>query len=547
MDTLPSTPLPTDVDILVVGFGPVGATAANLLGRYGLRVLVVDTATDVLTMPRAIVLDNEALRILQLAGVQECDFDKVAIPRIRMTCPFVGEFARINMADNIDGHPKLVTFYQPDLERSLRKRLEQYDDVHAGLGVTLTAFVQHDKLVVASLIDRAGETHAVRSRYLIGADGASSLVRRLIGQEFRGRTFEQDWLIVDTLRSPQPIDHVEFICDYRRPGPHMPAPGGRERWEFMLKRGETREDMEHDDTVRALLAPWFAGEEIAIERQAVYRFHARTAGAFSSGRVFLIGDAAHVTPPFAGQGLSSGLRDVANLCWKLAWVLKHGASSRILESYDVERRPHVNAMIRLARFIGALVMPRNAMAALVTHGLMRLARSIPPLREYFEELGIKPTNALRNGLFVKGQSAPHLRRGAVLPQGLLRDVRGNIRLSDDVLGPGLALIGFGLCPRSALSPETEHAFTQAGGTIVQIAHRGQHDHLSADYVHEDLEDIFLPKTAPFAWAAVVRPDKTIIVEGPSIEADYLVREALELLGIPTADPIPAMNALTHSA
>jgi 3-(3-hydroxy-phenyl)propionate hydroxylase len=539
--------LPSDVDVLIVGYGPVGATAGNLLARYGVRVLVIDTTTEIFTAPRAIALDNDALRVLQLAGLAECDFEKVAIPYVRMRSPLVGEFGRINTLGNVDGHPKLVTFYQPDLERSLRNRLAQCDNVHVALGVRLTDFSQDDGSVVASLEDSVGQGFSVRARYLIGADGASSLVRRLIGQDFSGRTFEEDWLIVDARNVPDPIDHVEFICDHQRPGPHMTAPGGRERWEFMLQPGESRDEMQREESLRSLLTSWGSTSEIVIERQAVYRFHARIVGSFAKGRVFLAGDAAHVTPPFVGQGLVSGLRDAANLCWKLAWVLQGRASSRILESYDAERRPHANAMIRLARFMGWLVTPRSAGIALLTHGSMRILLNVPALRRYFQTLGMKPKNAFRQGLFIKGSSPTNLHRGDVLPQGWLRGADGSMRPSDDVLGPHLALVGFGLDPRGALRGDTARAFADAAGTVVHVAHRGQRLHLSRDDSWEDLEGVFLPRAVPFGWAAVVRPDKTILNDGPSAQADRLVRESLASLGIPIDASASCATAAACSA
>ncbi|MCS6474488.1 FAD-dependent monooxygenase, partial [Burkholderia thailandensis] len=182
--------------------------------------------------------------------------------------------------------------------------------------------------------------------------------------------------------------------------PHMTAPGGRERWEFMLRSSETRDEMESDVRIRELLAPWGGIDDMVIERKAVYRFHARTVDAFGNGRVFLAGDAAHITPPCVGQGLVAGLRDAANLSWKLAWVVKGHAAPRILDSYDQERRPHVKAMIGIAKLMGRLVMPRNAGVAMFTHGLMRLSRVVPPLKNHFDELGSKPKNAFRKGLFV---------------------------------------------------------------------------------------------------------------------------------------------------
>ena len=335
------------------------------------------------------------------------------------------------------------------------------------------------------------------------------------------------------------IDHIEFLCDHRRPVPHMPAPGGRERWEFMMRRGETRAQMEHDATVASLLAPWGRASQMGIERKAVYRFHARTAEAFSKGRIFLAGDAAHITPPFAGQGLVAGLRDAANLSWKIAWVLQGWASPRILATYDQERRPHAKAMIDLAKFMGRLIMPQSAVKAFLIHGLMRLLRLTPAMRRYFDDLGVKPKNAFAKGLFAPGRSVARLVRGGQFPQGWVRDREGRIRLSDEVLGPTLTLIGFGQDAEAALATDTKRAFEACGGKIVQIAHRGQALHLRADGAWEDLEGVFMPGAAPFGWAAVVRPDRTVLHDGPAADADRLVRESLSLLGAPAPASAPA--------
>ena len=528
---------PIQVDVLVVGFGPVGAVVANLLGRYGVRTLVVDKATEIFVAPRAIALDNEALRVLQLAGLDDDAFAKSPIPYVRMRSPQLGEFGRVNTLGSIDGHPKLVTFYQPELERVLRDALQAYPSVDTMLGVRLEGLESNAKSntdgVAAALILPNGEQLTVHARYLVGADGASSLVRQIIGQEFKGKTFAEDWLIVDARNVAKPIDHVEFLCDYRRPTPHMTAPGGRERWEFMLRHGETREQMESDASIRELLAPWGGPERMEIERRAVYRFHARCADAFSKGPVFLVGDAAHITPPFVGQGLVAGLRDAANLCWKLAWVVHGRASAGILDSYDRERRPHAKAMIRLAQFMGKLVMPRNAGVAMLTHGFMRLTRLIPGLREYIEELGIKPKNAYAQGLFVRGKGGKRLRRGAMLPQGWLRDARGGVDRSDEALGSQLSLIGFGADPGAWLDSATRAAFETAGGRMLQIAQSGRLNPAAGagrTPVWEDLNGSFLPAVVPHGWAAVVRPDGFVMHDGPIAAVDRLVRESLTLLG-----------------
>lgn len=539
--------LPAKVDVLLAGLGPVGAAAANLLGRYGVRTLAIDKAPDIFMAPRAIALDNEALRILQMAGLEDGAFDTCAIAKVQMRSPLFGNYARAVTAGPMDGHPRLVTFYQPELERVLRQRLKAYPEVQVRLGAELTGFSETDEGVRVSISLADGRTEIVQAAFLVGVDGANSFVRRHLGLDFQGQTFAQDWLVVDAQNVPNPIDHVEFLCDPRRPTPHMVAPGNRQRWEFMLQPGETREQMEKPEKIRELLAPWCKPEEMEIERTAVYRFHARIVDHFSRGRVFLAGDAAHITPPFAGQGLVAGLRDVANLCWKLAWVVQGRASAAILDSYDTERRPHAKSIINLALFMGRLVMPSNRLAALLIHGSMWLARLVPSLRAKFEELQIKPQHRFARGLFVQGGSGSRLVRGGLLPQGLVRKAPGApVLQSDDAIGQQLALIGFGCDPAQSLARSLHSAWTQAGGGIVQIRHRGQAG--TGEHSWEDMGEALVPGAAPVGWVAVVRPDRTVLHDGPLEELDTIVMQALALLGatqvaapaVPDAPDAPAV-------
>jgi 3-(3-hydroxy-phenyl)propionate hydroxylase len=540
--------LPDSVEVVVVGFGPVGATIANLLGQYGVRTLVVDRATDILMMPRAIALDNEALRILQLAGLGAGAFDTVAIPFVRMRSPYIGEFAQLNTAGVLDGHPKLVTFYQPDLEAVLRRRVREYPHVITRLGMELVDFLDEGASVRIDLRDSDGNLATTHARYMIGADGASSAVRRRIGMEFDGHTYAEDWLIVDARNVEKTIDHVEFLCDPRRPTPHMVAPGNRVRWEFMLHPGERREEMERIERIRALLAPWGRPEEMEVERHAVYRFHARTVDCFQKGNVFLAGDAAHLTPPFIGQGLCAGLRDAANLCWKLAWVLRGCAGAAILGSYDVERRPHAKAMIDLARMMGRLVMPRNVMTAILLHGLVWLLRQIRFGRALLDELKIKPRNRFRAGLFVANHVG-RLESGDMFPQAWLRRDGREIKLSDDLFGVRLILVGFGRDPEEFLDPDSLGAWRNAGGHCVQLCHAGQQLHRNNREAWEDFTGRIVPETAPVGSAAIVRPDRTVLHVGAVSESSRLVREALALIGAPgtLSDQTPSNSQIRISA
>lgn len=522
--------LPKQTDVLLVGLGPVGAALANLLGQHDVKVLAIDKASEIFRAPRAIALDNEALRVLQMCGLQEGDIDTVAIPEVRMHSPHFGFYSRANTAGAIDGHPKLVTFYQPQLEEVLRSRLAAHPSVDVLLGTDLVSFEQDASGVHAQVRDANGVQHEVHAHYIVGADGANSLVRSLLGLDFKGKTYAEDWLVVDAKCVPQPIDHVEFICDPRRPTPHMVAPGDRQRWEFKLQPGETREQMEKPETVRRLLAPWAQGQEMDIERVAVYRFHARVADSFQVGRAFLVGDAAHITPPFVGQGLVAGLRDVANLGWKLAWVTQGRARPDLLKSYSRERQPHVREMIQLAQWMGRLVMPGNTLQAWLTHGLMKTLSSIPRVKNLFENLGIKPANQFKAGCFARGRGCAGLTRGGQLPQGWVRSIADREpMLSDDALGQGLVLIGFGVDPAATLPPSVRNQWQSAGGRFVRIAPRGRPANDASVPTWEDLDNSFCSQKVPAGWVAVVRPDRVVVADGPLASAVLIAQQSLALL------------------
>lgn len=514
-------------DVMVVGYGPVGAAMATLLGRHGIRTLVIDKMTDILLMPRAIALDNEALRILQMTGLTDQSFARIGIQEVKMHCPYIGQFSRVNTSGTIDGHPKLVTFYQPELEQALRDQVAEYSCVRVRTGYELLHLQQNNHGVTARIADANGNEQTVSARYLIGADGASSTVRSLIGQDFKGQTYSEDWLIVDAnQRENKAIDHVEFNCDPKRPTPHMPAPGGRERWEFMLQAGETATEMEQPEKLAELLSPWLSSEELTIERQAVYRFHARCCSRFQVDQTFLVGDAAHITPPFVGQGLVAGLRDVANLGWKLAWVIKGHAQPHILKSYDQERRPHANQMINLAKMMGKLVMPRNKPRAMAIHGMMRAINAIPPARSYVEDLKIKPANRFKKGLFKPEAGPDNLTGGTQLPQDfVLKDNR--IQLSDDALGDALTLVGLGVDPCQHLDSATQQAWQAAGGQFLHLGMRGQTNSGLAPFA-ECLGNGLLPG-APEGWLVVVRPDRVIMHSGQPSQANAMISESLNML------------------
>ncbi|CAM4279329.1 bifunctional 3-(3-hydroxy-phenyl)propionate/3-hydroxycinnamic acid hydroxylase [Acinetobacter pragensis] len=495
-------------DVVIVGYGPVGAALAVYLGKLGVSTVVVEKNSDILPMPRAIALDNEALRVLQNIGLSDDSFEKITINHVRMYCPFLGKFGELNTSGKIDELPKLVTFYQPDLEKALRNKASSSSDVHVLLNTEFISFDEQPDAIHVAIRNPAGVNQTIHAQYLVGADGASSKIRSSIGFDFRGASYCEDWLIVDAKnRQGKSIDHVEFICDPKRPTPHMPAPGGRERWEFMLHANETREEMENPEKIQALLQPWMSGQDIEIERQAVYRFHARCCERFQKGRVFLVGDAAHITPPFVGQGLVAGLRDIANLGWKLKFALKAENAKEILDSYDAERRPHAAKMIQLAKGMGLMVMPKNKIKAIAVHGLIKSLSKFPLTKHYLTELKVKPQIRYKNGFFQpkKGywnSTKTNFEVGKQADQILLKNSKNQIFKSDDCWGDSFILLGIDVDPATLLNEGLQHQWKVLGGKILTVSTRLNHQNLNG---FMDIEQKWAAKkNSPYL--VILRPD-----------------------------------------
>lgn len=535
--------LPAETDVLIVGYGPVGATVAALLGQYGIRTVVIERSAEILNIPRAVGMDNEGLRIIQMAGLSDSDFEKISVNKTRMISSFIGEYAQFNMTGVINGHAKQVMYFQPDLEKALRKTVQSHPTVQTFTEVELISLTQKSQCISVMVEGRKQGKQQINAKYVIGADGASSAVRKQLGIEFEGRSYSENWLIVDAKNLPSTNHHIDFFCGSGRPGPHLPGAGDRQRWEFMLDAKDDPQEMEKPENIKELLSKWGDTDQIEIERKAVYQFHARTCKKFNQGNVFLVGDAAHITPPFLGQGLVAGLRDAANLSWKLAWVLKGSANESILNSYDQERRPHTIHMIRLARMLGAFIRPKKDWQAKLAHGTVRAMRLLPPVKDYIDEAKLKPEHHFKTGFFKKRSlkkinAHTGFRPGALMPQGLVRTHGGNIVLSDEALGSGLCLVGFGINPTTFIDAELETLWKSLGGNIIQFSMRSQNmacmEKTSHTHNYEDLTGLLIPNARSFGTAAIVRPDRTVLLEGAASNAGDLVQSAIELLAPPAS-------------
>jgi 3-(3-hydroxy-phenyl)propionate hydroxylase len=409
----PGSPSPTDpddaamFDVAIIGCGPVGALAANLMAAADLNILVIDRETVPHPLPRAVHLDHEMMRLFQSvglvdrirSGMNETD-GHLHIGADRGVIRYMGTVGRPKPF----GWANDYFFYQPELEDWLREGIARFPNADLQLGVALETLTQDASGVTLGL-SRDGVETEVRAAFAIGCDGARSTVRRLMGITLDDLDFEEPWLVIDVevqgpVRFPDlwgvpdtaDLQRLSvMMCDPERPATVVPGRGNIRRWEFMLLPGEDDTEMMRPETVAGLLAPYLDGVPHTILRASTYRFHGLVAQRWQDGRIFLAGDAAHQTPPFFGQGMCHGMRDVANLAWKLDMVKRKQAGAALLETYQPERDPHVRAVITAAVEAGRYICELDPARADARDVAMReraqagatgtAADLIPPIRK----------------------------------------------------------------------------------------------------------------------------------------------------------------------
>ncbi|MFL9875852.1 bifunctional 3-(3-hydroxy-phenyl)propionate/3-hydroxycinnamic acid hydroxylase [Paraburkholderia megapolitana] len=408
-----------ETGVLIVGGGPTGLTLANILGHGGVPFMLIDLKPSTIGEPRAVSIDDESLRTMQAVGLSD--------PVMRDVVPGYGVhylsraggscFGKVEPTASEYGFPRRNAFRQPLFEATLRRGIDRFSCGAALFGRTLESFDQHDEGVSAVVSCTDGSRFTVKASFLVACDGGRSPVRETLGVKLVGSTFKARWLVIDTANDTDPFSQMRVYCDPRRPIVDVPGPYNTRRYEILIHPDESSEDALKEERIAQWLRPLRGDAPMNLIRKTVYTFHARVAERWQIGRIFLAGDAAHLTPPYAGQGMNSGVRDAHNLGWKLTAVLKGQLPSTILSSYEEERRKHAQALIRLALNLGIVMAPGSRFSATAVQSFFRLTHRIPPVRDFFMQMKFKPKPRFDSGLLGprerSGWGSP---RGRMLPQ-----------------------------------------------------------------------------------------------------------------------------------
>jgi 3-(3-hydroxy-phenyl)propionate hydroxylase len=488
------------VPVVIVGAGPNGVTAATLLAQYGVDCLVLDRWDTVYPQPRAVHLDDEIYRIAARLGIAD-EFSAISRPALGLQLRdrymrVLAQFQR-DSAETANGYPQANLFDQPEFEALLRANLKRYPRavLRGNSEVTEVVSLGHGGALVMFTDRVSGQQHRVKADYVLGCDGANSLVRGAIGAAMVDLKFQQRWLVVDVATSAdlRQWDGVQQVCDPHRAATFMRIGDTRYRWEFRLLPGETAADFGTVDALRPLLRRWVRGipaERLQLVRVAEYTFRAQIANRWSRDNIFLLGDAAHLTPPFIGQGMGAGIRDAMNLSWKLAGVVNGWLPDSVLDTYEWERKPHVRSVIRLALAMGWAMTAGGDIGNVVRRFVVPRLRFIPGLRA---KLVDSTTPALRRSALVVRSAGRHQLAGRLCPNPIVAEGK---RL-DSVIGGRVAVV-----TSKPLTP-IQHDEVSGRGAVVVTA---EHDTELAHWLRYGR-----------ATVAIVRPDATVLRSGRDVD------------------------------
>lgn len=494
---------PSEYDIAIIGAGPVGLFMANLMGLSGHRVVLLERNEGLCPLPRAITFDDETLRSLAQIGLLEAVAPGImSSPEVFFRNARGRVLMHMKRSSSITGQPRLATFHQPTFEAQLLEGARRFPNVTVIFRANVTDMKQNAH-GVSLFIETSAGPRALRAAYLVACDGGNSATRECIGAVLEGDTYPQKWLVIDAIVPGHRVRAITFGCDPARPSVQVPAEGDRIRWEFLQLPGENEAGLADDATISRLLRPFGFETLPAIDRKAVYAFHTRIASRWRLGRIFLAGDAAHLMPPFAGQGMNSGLRDAMNLGWKLDHVLHGAAGDAVLDTYEAERKSQVARIVALSARLGPVIMPLSPVLAALRDVAFFFINHIPPARRFIERGDFRPPTRLSPSRLVDR------RRDRLCGTILLHaaPATGSVAL-DTIWGchQWLAL-GLGYDPR-ALLPEAERIRLEELGAVFAA--------WNARYVSPGTASLTTNDPAFLAWmrrsrasGVLVRPDRFI--------------------------------------
>jgi 2-polyprenyl-6-methoxyphenol hydroxylase-like FAD-dependent oxidoreductase len=531
-------------DVILVGYGPVGQALALMLGRQGRKVAVCERWKTRYELPRAVCIDHEIYRVLSANGMGSL------LPEISHKAPryqwFNADWEELLVidwaAESISGGTEVNFVHQPTLERSLDEQVNKQPSVDTFLGWEVIAVEQNSTLCNITMRSQSGALRGLSADYVVGCDGANSLVRRAIGGPQEDRGFEADWLVIDVLlKDGTTIEELGIppagqYCNPVRPTTIVPA-GVREgklfrRWEFMRLPGENIEEMEREPRVWELLEPWAGPDDIELVRHKVYNFRSLMASKWRDGRLLLAGDAAHVMPPFMGQGMCSGMRDAWNLAWKLGLILDGKADDRILDSYQAERMPHVSQLIDLSIYLGKIICIPDPIEAARRDRAFQNGEAAPP----------PPFPHLVSGLLHRTDAGTVCEGAGSLSPHVLVEHAGVSRRLDEVLGIGFSLVTRGYDASQELDDDTLAALRLVEMRFASIRSPENESGLI------DLDGRLEPFMSAHGWVAmIIRPDFYVyggtsqVVELNALVKDFLadLQQAgvrIPVAGTPSAGP-----------
>ncbi len=455
-------------DVVIVGAGPVGLTLANILGLQGVRTLVVDERDSLIDYPRGVGLDDEALRTFQGIGLVDQVLPHTVPNQILRFFDAKRQLlAEMAPPDARFGWPKRNGFVQPMVDAELLTGLDRFDNVEVRWGHRMENCTETADGVSVEFAD--GQ-EPVGARYVVGCDGGRSVTRRLMGVSFDGTTSSTRWLVVDCANDPLGHPNSEVGADPKRPYVSISIAHGIRRFEFMIHGDESDEEADDPVFVRRMLAQMVPDpERVDIIRHRVYTHHSRIAGAFREGRLMIAGDAAHLMPVWQGQGYNSGIRDAANLGWKLAAVVNGQAEDALLDTYDVERRKHARAMIDLSTMVGRVISPTNRRVAALRDRVIHAASVVPALKRYVLEMRFKPMPRYEHGaVFHSEPRAESSPTGTLFIQPRVDTRDQQNVLLDEVLGTGFAVLCWSNNPRALLGDEVFARWKALGARFVTV-------------------------------------------------------------------------------